>query len=207
MTRCAGGELGKLLGVTVTWALLKPAAYYEGALSWRKEKGGGPILINLIHEIDNLRYICGEIDEVYAIGTVLVAPDLAKVGDVDTTIVTLHFANGALGVIDNSRQAVYGYDQRLEVFCAHGTAQADNESADTVVTGTKDGYQAGRLPYFFMHRYAACYVDEVREFIACVREDQPTPTSGQDGRLAVVLGLAAWKSCRENRPVKLSEIG
>src|SRR4030042_1332242 len=62
-----GGELGKLVGVTITWALLKPGPYFEGPLSWRKEKGGGPVLINLIHEIDNLRYICGEVEELYAL--------------------------------------------------------------------------------------------------------------------------------------------
>jgi myo-inositol 2-dehydrogenase/D-chiro-inositol 1-dehydrogenase len=58
-----------------------------------------------------------------------------------------------------------------------------------------------------MNRYAPCYVEEVRQFIACVRDDKPTPINGQDGRAAVVLGYATWKSFRENRPVKVSEIG
>ncbi len=109
-------------------------------------------------------------------------------------------------LIDNSRQAVYGYDQRLEVFCSAGVAMAGNEAENTVVKGVQDGFHSARPPYFFMQRYAECYVTEVREFLECVRDNKPTPTTGQDGRMAVVLGHAAWKSCRENRPVKLSEI-
>jgi myo-inositol 2-dehydrogenase/D-chiro-inositol 1-dehydrogenase len=168
---------------------------------------GGMFLDMTIHDFDMARYQVGEVEEVYAIGNVLVAPDYASIGDLDTNIVTLKFANGAIGVIDNSRQAVYGYDQRLEVFCSHGAAMAENESADTVVKANKDGYHTSRLPYFFMNRYAPCYVEEVRQFLECVRDDKPVPVTGKDGRMAVVLGYAAWKSYRENRPVKVSEIG
>jgi myo-inositol 2-dehydrogenase/D-chiro-inositol 1-dehydrogenase len=112
-----------------------------------------------------------------------------------------------VGAIDNSRQAVYGYDQRLEVFCSNGTAMANNEAENTAVKGNPDGFHSARPPHFFMQRYAPCYVDEVRQFLECIRDDKPTPTTGQDGRAAVVLGYAAGKSLRENRPVKVSEIG
>lgn len=168
---------------------------------------GGMFLDMTIHDFDMARYQVGEIDEVYAIGNVLVAPDYATIGDLDTNIVTLKFANGAIGVIDNSRRAVYGYDQRLEVFCSNGVALADNEVENVAVKGAQDGYHSARLPYFFMNRYAPCYVEEVRQFIECVRDNKPTPTTGKDGRAAVVLGYAAWKSYRENRPVKISEVG
>ena len=168
---------------------------------------GGIFLDMTIHDFDMARYQVGEIEEIYAIGNVLVAPDYAAIGDIDTNIVTLKFANGAIGVIDNSRQAVYGYDQRLEVFCSNGIALAENESENTAIKGGKDGYHSARLPYFFMDRYAPCYLEEVRQFIECVRDDKPVPVGGKDGRAAVVLGYAAWKSFRENRPVKLSEIG
>ncbi len=167
---------------------------------------GGMFLDMTIHDFDMARYQVGEIVEVYAIGDVLVAPDYATVGDLDTNIVTLKFANGALGVIDNSRQAVYGYDQRLEVFGSNGIAFAENERENVAVKGSQDGYHSARLPYFFMNRYASCYVEEVRQFVECVRDDKPTPVTGVDGRMAVVLGYAAWKSYRENRPVKVSEV-
>jgi myo-inositol 2-dehydrogenase/D-chiro-inositol 1-dehydrogenase len=153
------------------------------------------------------RFQIGEIEEVYATGGVLLKPELKEFGDIDTDVVTLKFANGAVGMIDNSRKAVYGYDQRLEVFCSNGTAMANNEAENTAVKGNTNGFLSAKLPYFFMQRYAPCYVDEVRQFIECVRDDKPTPTTGADGRAAVVLGYAAWKSLRENRPVKVSEIG
>ena len=167
---------------------------------------GGMFLDQTIHDFDMARFQVGEIEEVYAIGGVLIEPELKEFGDIDTNVVTLKFANGAVGAIDNSRQAVYGYDQRLEVFCSNGTAMANNEFENASVMGTPGGFLSAKLPHFFMQRYAPCYVEEVRQFIECVREDKPTPTTGADGRAAVVLGHAAWKSLRENRPVKVNEI-
>ena len=77
-----------------------------------------------------------------------------------------------MGTIDNSRKAVYGYDQRLEVFCSNGTAMANNEAETTTVKGNADGFLSAKPPYFFMQRYAPCYVEEVRQFIECVRDEQ-----------------------------------
>lgn len=167
---------------------------------------GGMFLDMTIHDFDMARFLVGEVEEIYATGGVLINPELEEFGDIDTNIVTLKFVNGAVGAIDNSRKAVYGYDQRLEVFCSNGTAMADNEAETTVVKGNPDGFLSAKPPHFFIQRYAPCYVDEVRQFVECVRDDQPTPTTGADGRAAVVLGYAAWKSLHENRPVKVSEI-
>lgn len=168
---------------------------------------GGIFLDLVIHDFDMVRFQLGEVVEVYAAGGVLVEPRLNEFGDLDTDVVILKFANGALGTLDNSRKAVYGYDQRLEVFCSNGTAMANNDLETTVVKGGTDGFLSAKPPYFFMQRYAPCYVEEVRQFVECVRSGTPTPTTGADGRAAVVLGYAAWKSYRENRPVKVSEIG
>ena len=167
---------------------------------------GGIFLDLAIHDFDMIRYQMGEVEEVYAAGGVLIEPKLNEFGDIDTDVVVIKFANGAVGTIDNSRKAVYGYDQRLEVFCSNGTAMANNEEETTAVKGNRDGFLSAKPPYFFMQRYAPCYVEEVRQFVECVRDDKPTPTTGADGRAAVVLGHAAWKSLRENRPVKISEI-
>jgi myo-inositol 2-dehydrogenase/D-chiro-inositol 1-dehydrogenase len=158
-----------------------------------------------IHDFDMVRFQIGEVVELYAQGDLLVAPELAELNDIDTATVSLKFADGTLGVIDNSRVAVYGYDQRLEVFCSNGTALAENDHKNTVTKGTPDGLYRDPIPTFFMQRYAPCYVEEVRQFIACVRDDKPTPINGDDGRAAVVLGHAAWRSYHENRPVKVSE--
>jgi len=88
-----GGELGKLVGVSITWALLKPPQYFEGSFAWRRNAGGGPILINLIHEIDNLRYICGEINEVFA----MTSNGVRGFAVEDTASVTFRFGSGAVG--------------------------------------------------------------------------------------------------------------
>ncbi len=166
---------------------------------------GGIFLDMTIHDFDMARFQIGEVEEVYASGGVLIEPALKDFGDIDTSVVSLKFANGAVGAIDNSRKAVYGYDQRLEVFCSNGTAVANNEVEDSVVKGNQAGFLSAKPPYFFMQRYALSYAEEVREFVKCVHEDRPTPTTGADGRAAVALGYAAWKSYRENRPIKLSE--
>jgi myo-inositol 2-dehydrogenase / D-chiro-inositol 1-dehydrogenase len=168
---------------------------------------GGIFLDLAIHDFDMIRFQLGEVEEIYAAGGVLIEPKLHEFNDIDTDVVILKFANGAVGTIDNSRKAVYGYDQRLEVFCSNGTAMANNETENVAVKGNREGFLSAKPPYFFMQRYAPCYVEEVHQFIDCVRDDKPTPTTGADGRAAVVLGYAAWKSLRENRPVKIREIG
>ncbi len=166
---------------------------------------GGMFLDMTIHDFDMARFQIGEVAEIYAIGNVLVDKELETFGDIDTALVALKFTDGTIGAIDNSRQAVYGYDQRLEVFCLNGVARAENETEHTAVKGNPDGFHSARIPHFFMQRYAPCYVEEVRQFIQCVRDDLPTPTTGEDGRKAVVLGHAAWRSLHEKRPVLLSE--
>ncbi len=168
---------------------------------------GGMFMDMTIHDFDMARYQMGNVDEVYATGNVLIEPELKMFDDIDTSLVMLKFANGAIGVIDNSRQAVYGYDQRLEVFCSQGTALSENEKENVAVKGSRKGFSSSRIPHFFMDRYASCYVDEIRQFAHCVRENKPVPVTGDDGRAAVVLALAAMKSLQENRPVKISEIG
>jgi myo-inositol 2-dehydrogenase/D-chiro-inositol 1-dehydrogenase len=167
---------------------------------------GGLFLDMMIHDLDMARFQMGDVEEVYAAGSVLVSPEVGQAGDVDTAVVTLRFKNGAMGVIDNCRKATYGYDQRLEVLGSNGAAWVGNEMADTIVHADCDGFHSTTLPHFFMQRYAEAYVSEMREFIECVAGDKPTPVTGRDGRLAVVLGYAALKSRQENRPVRLSEI-
>ena len=166
---------------------------------------GGMFLDMTIHDFDMIRYQVGEVEEMFTIGNVLNTQEMNEFDDLDTTIVTLKFTNGAIGTIDNSRQAVYGYDQRLEILCSDGVAIANNEVETTITKGDRGGFHSAKLPHFFMQRYAPCYIEEVRQFVECVRDDKPTLVTGRDGRMAVVLGQAAWKSFREKRPVKISE--
>lgn len=168
---------------------------------------GGIFLDMTIHDFDMVRFLSGsEAEEVYAIGDALVDPAIRDAGDVDTAIVTMRLENGTLATIDNSRKAVYGYDQRVEVFGSKGSASAGNRTPDAHVLADVTGVHAANPLHFFLERYAEAYVVEMRAFIEAVLKDQAPPATGLDGLQPVIMGLAATRSLREGRPVKLSEI-
>ena len=168
---------------------------------------GGIFLDMTIHDFDMARYLIdSEIDEVYVAGGVMVDPAIGQAGDIDTAVITLRFENGVIGTIDNSRQAVYGYDQRVEVFGSGGCVSADNAYPNTA--SISDAQRVHRdLPLnFFMERYTESYIAEMETFIQCIQRDEAPPVTGIDARIPVVMGNAARKSYQENRPVKLNEI-
>ena len=168
---------------------------------------GGIFLDMTIHDFDMARYlIADEVVEVYAVGGVRVDPKIGEAGDIDTAVITLRFQNGVLATIDNSRKAVYGYDQRVEVFGSKGMVTAANPPTDTVTFSGSEGSHAAAPPYFFVERYKPTYLAELQVFFACIQEDTPPPVTGEDGKVPIVMGFAALKSLRENRPVLLSEI-
>ena len=168
---------------------------------------GGIFLDMTIHDFDMARFLMGEeAVEIYATGAVLVDPQIGEAGDIDTAIVVLRFQSGALGVIDNSRRAVYGYDQRVEVFGEHGMVKVENPRLNQAVLLTKGGEQASTLPYFFIERYTESYIRELSVFIQTILEGKDPPVTGWDGKMAVVMGYAAKRSLEEGRPVRLSEI-
>jgi myo-inositol 2-dehydrogenase/D-chiro-inositol 1-dehydrogenase len=161
----------------------------------------------MIHDFDMARFLTGsEVVEVFAQGAVLVDPAIGKAGDVDTAVVTLTFASGAIGVIDNSRKAVYGYDQRVEVFGSKGCAAASNDTPSTVVLSDEKGVSGEKPLYFFLERYKQAFVDEMKAFFEALSSDQPPPVTGRDGLAPVLIGLAARKSLAERRPVRIAEI-
>ena len=168
---------------------------------------GGMFLDMTIHDFDMARYISGkQVKEVYAKGAVMVDPEIGLAGDIDTAIITLTFDDGTMAVIDNCRKAVYGYDQRLEVFGSKGMAQAENNFPNNHKLYTSSGV-SGDLPlHFFLERYDASYNQEIREFIDALISGGKMPVNGEDGLLSIAIGLAAKKSIQENRPVSLSEI-
>lgn len=168
---------------------------------------GGIFLDQTIHDFDMARFLIeSEVEEIYALGGVMVDPAIGEAGDIDTAIVTLRYANGAIGMIDNSRRAVYGYDQRVEVFGSEGSIVVGNNTPHTAVYSNANSVQSAKPLYFFLERYMDAYAAEMKAFVSCILQDTPPPVTGIDGRIPVVMGLAAWKSYRENRPVRLSEI-
>jgi myo-inositol 2-dehydrogenase/D-chiro-inositol 1-dehydrogenase len=147
-----------------------------------------------------------EIEEVYTRGAVLIDPEIGKAGDIDTAVVVLKFENGVIGMIDNSRQAVYGYDQRVEVFGSKGCAIAENEQSNTVRLYTVEKIKEDNIPYFFLQRYMDSYATELQNFLECLQNNKEPSPNGEDGLRNVVIAIAAQKSYEENRPVKISEI-
>lgn len=168
---------------------------------------GGLFLDMAIHDFDMARYLVGsEVVEVYAKGAVLVDPAIGEAGDIDTAVTTLTFANGAIGTIDNSRKAAYGYDQRVEVFGSKGMVNVRNNTPDTHVHYDKDGEHASLPLHFFMDRYTESYYREMKAFVDAVVNDGELPVTGRDGLLSVAIALAAKASQKENRPVKVEEV-
>lgn len=168
---------------------------------------GGIFLDMTIHDFDMVRFMSGdEVEEVYAIGGVLVDPAIGEAGDIDTAIITLKLKSGALAVIDNCRRATYGYDQRVEAFGSLGQVAIGNDTDSLAVISNADGVTAEKPKLFFLERYMGAYTAEVNSFIQAVQNDTPTEVNVVDGLKPVLIGLAAKLSLKENRPVKIAEI-
>jgi myo-inositol 2-dehydrogenase/D-chiro-inositol 1-dehydrogenase len=197
----AGGRIGEphLARISSRDPAPPPMAYVRVS--------GGIFLDMTIHDFDMARFVTGsEVVEVYARGAVRVDPAFADAHDVDTAVVTLVHENGCLTTIDNSRQAVYGYDQRVEVFGSAGMAASENPPAHTAVVRTKDGASEPTLPYFYLDRYVPSYLAEWNAFVSAVSQGRTPPVTAADARAPLVIGLAAWRSVREGRPVRVEEI-
>jgi myo-inositol 2-dehydrogenase/D-chiro-inositol 1-dehydrogenase len=167
---------------------------------------GGIYKDMVIHDLDIARHLCGEILEVTALGASLVDPRIGDLGDVDTSVVTLRFASGALGVIQNSRRAVYGYDLRTEVQGSAGKVVVENERATPVWTYGTEGIR-GDYYHWFIDRFRDAYRLEVQGFTEAVRAGR-RPTPGPvDAVETLRLAEAATRSLRAGRPVKLAEVG
>lgn len=168
---------------------------------------GGIFLDMTIHDFDMVRYLSGdEVESVFAMGGVMVDPEIGKAGDIDTAVITMRLKSGALAVIDNCRRATYGYDQRAEAFGELGQVAISNDCASNAVISDAHGVCGEKPLLFFLERYMQAYVNEVNCFIDSIVNDKPVSVGIEDGLQAVVIGVAAKKSLEEGRPVKLSEI-
>ncbi len=171
------------------------------------ESSGGMFLDMTIHDFDMARFLIGaEVDEIYASAAVRVDPEIGKAGDVDTALIVLRFENGVIGTIDNSRKAVYGYDQRVEVLGSAGAISTGNCYPNEATISNATSVSRDLPLNFFMNRYTESFAVEIRAFVDAVIEDKPVPVTGVDGRIPVVMALAAMKSHKERRPVRLKEI-
>lgn len=172
-------------------------------------RGSGGLFLDMtIHDFDMARFLTNsEVDEVFAMASVTVDSAIGEAGDVDTATVLLHFTNGALGTIENCRRAAYGYDQRVEVLGNAGAVLIENKYPNTAILSDSSGIRRDLPLYFYLDRYTESYVTEIEAFVDAILHNKPVPVTEYDGRMAVILGLAAKKSLAEHRAVRLSEVG
>jgi myo-inositol 2-dehydrogenase/D-chiro-inositol 1-dehydrogenase len=166
---------------------------------------GGIFLDSAVHDFDIARFIGGEVERVTALGRVLVEPEYAQYEDVDTSVVTLEFTSGALGIIQNSRRTQFGHDVRVEVHAAGGKLIAEQERRSNVWRYTKEG-MAADYQMDFLERFRDAYVLELQAFVDAVHTSTPPTPTHSDAIESLRVALAATTSLREQRPVKLAEI-
>ncbi len=169
----------------------------------RRENSGGLIMDMGVHDFDLARWLMGsEVERVQSEGGCLVYPELKEVGDIDNAMINLKFANGALGNIDVSRNAVYGYDIRTEVLGSEGGLLIGKLQQTATLLMTRLGVTHDTVPYF-MERFGEAYSAEIRDFVRCILENRPPSVTGQDARRATAIGIAATRSLDEGRMVEV----
>lgn len=195
------GKVGDVHIIKITSRDPEPPSAEYAAVS------GGMFLDMTIHDFDMVRFLAGcDAEEIYVQSAVLVDPAIGEAGDVDTAVITMKMENGAIAVIDNSRRAAYGYDQRAEVFGSKGMVATANDTLSTAVLSNAEGVTGEKPLYFFLERYMQSFATEVKGFINAIENDTDTLVGVEDGLKPVLMGIAAKMSVEEHRPVKLSEI-
>lgn len=195
------GEIGKteLLSVTSFDPAPPPVSYVKVS--------GGLFRDMMIHDFDMACWLMGSLPEtVTAVGSSIVDPEIGAAGDFDTAVVTLHFADGRIAVIKNSRRAVYGYDQRVELLGSQGLLSAGNVLENTVSKATKDGVSSAKPEFFFLERYMRAYSAEWAAFVDAVNTGSALPVTLDDGVNALAVAEAATRSAKSGQSVSLASI-
>src|SRR6185369_7161654 len=198
-SRLAAGEIGppEMLVITSRDPGAPPIPYIKSS--------GGIFKDMLIHDFDIFRWVLeDEAETVHANASCLVDPAIAEAGDVDSTAVTIRTRKGRLGIINTSRRAAYGYDQRFEVLGSGGMLQAGNHVATEVIASTKTTVGRDLPLHFFLERYRAAYAAEMAHFFAVLAGKEKVRTTIDDGLKALELAEAATTSWREGRIVKMA---
>lgn len=171
------------------------------------KRSGGIFRDMTIHDFDIARWLLGEeVETLFASASVLVDPEIGKLGDYDSANIILKTASGKQAVITNSRRATYGYDQRIEVHGSKGAVTANNTAQNNVTIATAKGYTDAPLLDFFMSRYTAAYANEIALFVDAIENNKAMPVNGNDGLLALALAEAASQSAKSGSVVKVADI-
>lgn len=173
----------------------------------RRENSGGLIADMAIHDFDLARSLMGsEVEKVSSEGSCLVFPELEEVGDIDNAVVNLRFANGAIGNVDVSRNAIYGYDIRTEVIGSEGSLFIGDLQQTPTLLLKKNSISHDTIPGF-MERFAEAYAGEIRDFVEAIETGRDVTVTGEDAQAATAIAMAATLSLDEGRPVLVSEVG
>ena len=195
------GKIGKTEIIKITSRDPQPPAIEYVKVS------GGLFMDMTIHDFDMVRFLAGcNAEEIFVQAANVVDKAIGDAGDVDTAVITIKMGNGAIAVIDNSRRAVYGYDQRAEVFGSNGMAATGNDAYSQVVISNGNGVTSEKPLHFFLQRYMNAYGSEIEAFVEAIENNSVPPVSADDGLQPVLMALAAKKSLAEGRAVKISEV-
>jgi inositol 2-dehydrogenase len=166
---------------------------------------GGLIVDCGIHDLDLARWFMGEIDSVYCIGGTLAYPEMKEIDDIDNAITSLQFESGALGVVDQSRNGVYGYDIRTEILGTKGTLKIGYLRETPILLMTKEGITHDTVPYFH-ERFEQAYINQLQDFVNNVLQKKPPAVTCEDGVAALRVSAAATLSHKEHRPVRVESM-
>lgn len=196
-----GGDIGhvEIIVITSRDPAPPPVEYVKTS--------GGYFRDSTIHDLDLARWLMGEeVVEVSAFGSNLVDDAIREVGDFDTAVTSLKSAGGKLCLINNSRRAAYGFDQRVEIFGSKGMLQTANQMESGLLRWSEDGTaQQDRLKLFFLERYADSFRIELDDFLDAVEAGRQPSVTGEDGRAALALADAAQKSAETGQAIRLGE--
>lgn len=194
----ANGDLGQIEVVRDT--MRDPNPPHESYIP----TSGGLFRDMVIHDFDCVRWLMrSEPVEIFAMGANLIDPVFAKYGDIDTCVVNIKFESGSLGAIDAGRRSGFGYDVRTEIFGSKSAVMIGDGRETPLVRLDSTGVWSDHI-YWFLERFDAAYVEEIRAFVECIQKDLPVPITGADGRAALAMAYAAEASVAENAPVAMS---
>lgn len=194
-------------GVIGTPVLLKSTSRdpFRPSLEFVDPKHSGGLIADMgIHDFDVARLFMGDVKSVYSIGGTLAYPEMKEIGDIDNAVISMYFANGALGVVDLSRNAVYGYDIRAEILGTKGTLKIGYLRETPLLVLTKEGVTHDVVPHF-MERFGDAYLSQIQNFVDNVLNGKEPDVTGEDGIKALQISLAATQSYKENRPIELEK--
>jgi len=208
----ASGDLGRPQVVRVT----SRDPTFDPDYIERSSKDGGILIDMTIHDFDmaNFVYQTGnateengnDIESVYTVGSATIDPIFKKCNDHDLVVITLKLRNGSVAIIENSRRAVYGYDQRLEAFCTAGMVTADNDTPTNCKVYTAEKTSSDKIHWWFFSRYKEAFINELQQFADTIRHrEKPSPVGGEDMLRALILAEASKESLLTGKPVQVPD--